>query len=66
MADQYQRGTDSDWLEHSNQELKRIVKKREQTIAFLKFFNLILMIALAWILFRYSKAGNLRELWPFQ
>ena len=66
MADQYQRGTDSDWLEHSNQELKRLVKKRERTIAFLKFNNIILLIALAWVVFRYSKVASIRELWPFQ
>jgi hypothetical protein len=66
MADEYQRGTDAQWLEHSNQELTRTVKKRERTIAFLKFCNLLLLIALGWVIIRFTRFASIQELWPFK
>ncbi|MCD6049717.1 MAG: hypothetical protein K0Q55_1120 [Verrucomicrobia bacterium] len=65
MADEYQRGTDEQWLEHSNQELSVIVKKRERTIGLLKYLLVILIVALGWTVFKFSRHAPIRELWSF-
>jgi len=65
MADEYQRGSDNQWLEHSNQELGRIVKKRERTIDFLKFCLVVLIIVLCWVIFKITRHAELKELWSF-
>jgi hypothetical protein len=64
MADEYQRGTDAQWLEHSNHELKQLVKKRDRTIALLKLGMILLLVALGWVVFRFSQRANIQELWP--
>jgi len=66
MADEYQRGTDAQWLEHSNQEMARLVKKRDRTILFLKFCNTALVVVLAWVVFRFSQHAKIEELWSFK
>ena len=63
MADEYQRGSDADWLKHSNQELTRAVKRRDQTIALLKFCLTLLVVVLGWVVFRFSQHANIQELW---
>lgn len=65
MADEYQRGSDDQWLEHSNQELSRIVKKRERTIAFLKLCLFGVIIVLCWVIFKFTRHAELKELWSF-
>jgi len=65
MADEYQRGSDDQWLEHSNQELSRIVKKRERTIDFLKLCLVVLIVVLCWVIFKFTRHAELKELWSF-
>ncbi len=66
MADEYQRGTDEQWLEQSNQELSFIVKKRERTISLLKYLLVILIVALGWTVFKFSRHAPIQELWSFK
>ena len=66
MADEYQRGTDKQWLEHSNQELAGIVKKRERTIGLLKYLLVILIVALGWVVFKFTRHAPIQELWSFK
>jgi len=66
MADEYQRGTDDQWLEHSNQELARLVKKRERTIGLLKFCLVALLLVLGWVIFKFTRHASIQELWSFK
>jgi hypothetical protein len=66
MADEYQRGTDKQWLEHSNQELARLVKKRERTIGLLKLCLVALLMVLGWVIFKFTRHASIQELWPFK
>ena len=66
MADEYQRGTDKQWLEHSNQELAGIVKKRERTIGLLQYLIVILIVALGWVVFKFTRHAPVQELWSFK
>ncbi len=66
MADEYQRGTDNQWLEHSNQELAGLVKKRERTIGLLKFCLIALVVVLGWVIFKFTRHASIQELWSFK
>jgi hypothetical protein len=66
MADEYQRGTDKQWLEHSNQELARLVKKRERAIGLLKFCLIVLLALLGWVIFKFTRLASIQELWSFK
>lgn len=66
MADQYQRGSDDQWLEHSNQELSTVVKKRDRTIGLLKLCIVILVVVLGWVVFKFTRHAPLQELWSFK
>ena len=63
MPDKHQLGSDEDWLKHSNDELARIVKKRDRQILLLRYSIILLAIALAWVTYKYSAKGSLAELW---
>jgi hypothetical protein len=47
MSDEYQRGTDQEWLEHSNQELSRMLKKRDRALALHRLLLVLLLAATA-------------------
>jgi hypothetical protein len=65
MKNDYQLGTDQDWLKYSNEELARIIKKRDRRIAFLRFLLLLLLIAFGWVVHKFSQKGAIEELWKF-
>jgi hypothetical protein len=65
MSDPYQRGSDEEWLEHSNAELAQIIKKRNRSIFLWKFVAMILLMALIWTLFKYGQENSLGDLFRF-
>ncbi len=65
MPDPYQRGPDDEWLKHSNDELARMLKRRDWRIRWLRFLNLLLGLLLVWVLFKYSQKAPIEELWNF-
>lgn len=65
MADEYQRGTDQEWLEYSNQELSRMLKKRDRSIAIYRFLTTGLFFAalvMGWALYKINQNHSVREL----
>lgn len=65
MQDPYQKGSDADWLQHSNEELAQLVKKRGRQILWLKFLNILLIFLLGWVGYKYAQKNPLNELWKF-
>ena len=65
MKNDYQLGSDDDWLKHSNEELALMVKKRDRKIRGLKMLIAVLLLALGWILFRFLQKHSPEELWRF-
>lgn len=65
MKNDYQLGSDGDWLKYSNEELARIIKQRDRKIGWLRFLNFLLIIALAWVVYQFTRKGSLEELWKF-
>ncbi len=68
MADEYQRGTDQEWLEYSNQELSRMLKRRERSLAIYRFLVTVLFFAAAIMgaaLYKIDKVRPIRELLGF-
>ena len=65
MKNDYQLGSDEDWLKHSNEELAQMVKKRDRKIRRLKFLIAVLLLALGWILFKFLQKHPPEELWRF-
>jgi hypothetical protein len=65
MKNEHQLGSDQDWLQYSNEELARIIKKRDRRIAFLRFLLLLLLIALGWVVYKFTQKGAIEELWKF-
>ncbi len=62
MSDNYQIGSDLEWLKHSNQELSRLVKKRQRQLAGWRGFSLLLLLALGWVLYKFLQKFPLEEL----
>lgn len=65
MADEYQRGSDQEWLQHSNEELAALVKKRERQVKFWKFLSFVLFVALAWVVLRFRQHASIEKLWKW-
>ena len=65
MKNDYQLGSDEDWLKHSNEELAQMVKKRDRRIRGLKSLIAVLLLALGWILFKFLQQHPLEGLWRF-
>lgn len=65
MKNDYQLGADDDWLRHSNDELARLVKKRDGSIRRLKGVSFLLALALAWVVFKFLQKASWAELWRF-
>ncbi len=65
MPDSYQHGSDDDWLQYSNEELARMVKKKDRQIRWLKLFLFVLCVALGWVIHRFAQKSSLDELWKF-
>jgi uncharacterized protein HemX len=65
MPDEYQRGSDVEWLEHSNEELAREVKKRGRQTGRARCVALVLLLALGWVVFKFLQQHPVQELWRF-
>jgi hypothetical protein len=63
MADDYQRGSDIEWLKHSNEELGRIAQKRARQAQRWQLIALLLLLVIGWLVYRYSQKAPVRELW---
>jgi|GEM_PF-1577567 len=63
MKNDYQLGSDDDWLKYSNEELARLIKKRDRKIGLLRFLIFLLLLLLGWVVYKYSQKGALEELW---
>jgi hypothetical protein len=63
MSDPYQLGSDLEWAKHTNEELTHLVKKRNAELNRLRFFCLVLILALGWVIYRFSRTRPLEELW---
>jgi hypothetical protein len=66
MKNDYQLGSDDEWLKHSNEELAQMIKKRDRRILRLQIGILVLLAALGWVIFKFSRKSPLPELWHFQ
>lgn len=68
MSDEYQRGTDQEWLEYSNQEMAKMMKKRDRAIwryrflCTLFFFSTLIM---GLMLKKINETHPIRELLGF-
>jgi hypothetical protein len=62
MADEYQSGNDLEWLKHSNDELARMVKKRDRQLSRLRLLCLVLFLLLGWVLVKFRQRAPLDEL----
>jgi len=63
MADPYQRGSDADWASAEAEELRHQLKRRTNQLWFERLVNLILVVALGWVVFKFLKDHKLDELW---
>lgn len=62
MIDSHQKGSDEEWLKHSNTELSQFIKQRDRRISFLKFVVFVLFLALAWTVFKFAQNSPLEDL----
>jgi len=65
MPDDYQIGSDVEWLKHSNEEMARLIKKRGRHILLLRFVLLLALAALGWVVWKFSAKAPVNELWKF-
>jgi hypothetical protein len=65
MPDDYQIGSDAEWLKHSNEEIARLVKKRDRQLLLLRFVLLLALAALGWTVWKFSQKAPVSELWKF-
>ena len=65
MKENYQIGSDVEWLKHSNEELARLARKRQRAAACWRFFSFLLLVALGWVVWKYTRKHPLAELWAF-
>jgi hypothetical protein len=63
VPDDYQRGSDIEWLKHSNEELGRIAQKRARQARRWQSIALLLTLVVAWVVYRYAQKAPVRELW---
>jgi len=63
MSDEYQRGTDIAWIQHSNEELGRLLKRKHRQLSRVRSIGALLVLVLAWVVFKYSKVAPLEGLW---
>ena len=66
MKNDYQLGSDDDWLKHSNEELAQLIKKRDRRIVRLQLGIVVLLAVLGWVVYKFSQKAPLPELWHFQ
>jgi len=66
MSDPYQLGSDIEWLKHTNDEMARLVKKRNGQLARVRGLCFLLLLALGWVVYKYQLRLPLEELWHFK
>lgn len=59
----YQLGSDEDWLKISNDELGKLVKKRNRQLSLWRTLAFLLMILLGWVVYKYSQVQAIPTLW---
>ena len=62
MKEDYRIGSEVEWLKHSNDELASLVKKREKQARRWRFLAVLLVLALAWVLYRFTRHQPLNQL----
>jgi hypothetical protein len=65
MKNNYQLGSDDDWLKHSNEELAQLIKKRDRKILALRLLNVALLAALGWVVYKFCQKASPQELLRF-
>lgn len=63
MPEDYQRGSDIEWLKHSNDELARLAQKRARQAQRWQMLALLLVLVVGWVVYRYAQKAPVRELW---
>jgi hypothetical protein len=66
MNDPYQLGSDVEWLKHANDEMTRLIKKRNGQLGRTRALCFVLLLALAWVVYKYQMKLPLEELWNFR
>lgn len=65
MPDEYQFGSDKQWLEHSNEELARMLKKQRRRAGRQRMVIFVLLTLLVFVLYRFHQKVGLPQLWRF-
>lgn len=65
MKKNYQLGSDDEWLKISNDELAHLVKRRDRQIALLRFLIVVLVLLVAWLVYKYAQKAPIPELWTW-
>jgi hypothetical protein len=65
MTDPYQRGEDTEWLKHSNEELSRLLKKEQRRATLFRSLSVLLLALLAWVVYKFTRLAPLEALWRF-
>jgi hypothetical protein len=65
MADEYQRGSDSEWAKAEADELRHQLQRRERQLGRERLLTLMLLAALGWVLWKYTRGQPLETLWTF-
>lgn len=65
MPDEYQFGSDKQWLEHSNEELARMYQQQKKRAARQRTIIFILLVLLAFVLWRFHEEVGIKQLWRF-
>jgi len=63
MPDEYQRGSDNDWAKAEADELRHQLQGRERQLGRERLLTLMLLAALGWVLWKYTRAQPLETLW---
>jgi hypothetical protein len=66
MSDSYQLGSDIEWLKHTNDEMARLVKKRNGQLGRCRGLCFLLLLALGWVVYKFQLRFPLEELWNFK
>jgi hypothetical protein len=65
MTDPYQRGSDDEWLKHSNEELARLLKRQQRQTQLFRSLAVLMFVLLAWVAYKFTRHAPLEELWRF-
>ena len=63
MPEDYQRGSDVEWLKHSNDELGRLAQKHARQARRWRAIAFLLLILTGWVTYRYAQKAPVQDLW---